>query len=133
MPRGWRVRGLIAGVSILSVLGLAALPPEHLHARPAHDGRRSDLVHRHFAAHHAADRGLHVEGDDSAPRWLDSSYVSGERVSAVHRSDASVGLVVPTPAPRAASATTARPESMSVHDPPPGASFGLRAPPFLSL
>jgi len=133
MPRGWRLRDLVAGVSILAALGLAVLPPEHLHASPTDDGRRSDVVHRHLAGHHQAGPGTHVEGDDTAPRWLDSAYVGGDRVSTDGRVDAWVGVVRPTTAPRAARATTARPGSMSLHDPPPGTSFGRRAPPLSTL
>lgn len=133
MPRGWRLRGLTAGVSVLGVLGLAALPPEHLHARPAHDGRRSEVVHRHFDAHHPADLDRHAEDDGAAPRWLDSPYVHGVPAPDVHRTDACAGPVVPVIAPRAARASAVRSASMSILDPPPGASFGLRAPPIPTL
>jgi hypothetical protein len=37
----------------MSVLGLAALPTEHLHAAAIRDGHQAEIVHRHFEPHHA--------------------------------------------------------------------------------
>jgi len=119
------VRGWVAAVSVLGLLGLGVLPPEHLHA---HEGCRLDVVHRHLTAHHQPGPGTRIE-DDAAPRWLDSSYVNGDRVSHVHRGDTPVPLVS-TQAPPETRDGLARPQSISIHDPPPGMSFGPRAPPF---
>ncbi len=123
----------MASVSILGVLGLAILPPEHLHARRTNDGHERDVVHRHFEAHHQAGAGAQVAHNDAAPRWLDSPYVNAGSVTRVDRVDAAVEHEMPTARAMLAGARLPRLVTFAVHDPPPGAAFGLRAPPFSSL
>jgi len=133
MPRKWSVRSVTVCVSVLAVLGLAILPPEHLHARRSDGDHQRDVVHRHFEGHPSSSAGARVGHDEAAPRWLVSAYVKADSVTRLPRIDACIECDAPGEPPLLVSPLATGLVWISLHDPPPGAAFGLRAPPFPTL
>src|SRR5712691_7671038 len=73
LAKGRLTRKLIAGATVLGVLGLAWLPPEHVHITRTHGDHHADVVHRHFESHHPIGNEVRVGDDDDDVRWLDGS------------------------------------------------------------
>jgi len=116
-------------VLILGILGLAVLPPEHVHAGRTPDGHPRDVVHRHLDGHLQAGAGAHVAPDDGTPRWLDSPYVGARSATRVDCVDVAVEHEWPAAPPTHAGAWSPRRATSAVHDPPPWGPIGLRGPP----
>ncbi len=120
---------------VLGILALALLPPEHVHARHTDDGRRADVIHRHFDRHHpaAADEPVAHEAhrDDHATQWFDSAFTGPEQVSRVYPDNQTLLDDQLVPRPQDTSPHTLAFVRVSVHDPPGITSNGLRGPPFL--
>ena len=126
-PRRW-----ITGLAVLGVLGLALLPPEHLHVARAADGLDSDLIHRHFEPHHpvGAESNIgHFENDEAL--WLDSPFTGPTAALQVYPVTQSLTEDLPVPQPQQTWRSGLPFAHVSVHDPPSATSHGLRAPPFL--
>jgi hypothetical protein len=125
------VRRLIAGLAVLGVLGLALLPPEHLHVTRTDDGRHSDVIHRHYEPHHPAAAEASVGHEDDEALWLDSPFTSPKLASKVYPVNQCLNEELPLSQAQQTSRRTLPFVHVSVHDPPSATSHGLRAPPFL--
>ena len=128
---GWLLRRVSACLGALGVLGLAFLPPEHVHLAADHDHLRAEVVHRHFAPHHAAAPQTHVENPDDDPTYLSSVFtVPGD--ASVAGPDY-VGLVASQPEDTVPGFTQwhRRTRDLRAHDPPWACGHGLRGPPQL--
>jgi hypothetical protein len=129
VTRGPRTRRSLVGASILGVLSLAVLPPQHLHVSRTDDGHHRDFIHRHFEPHHPITHETTFDDEDHDPQWLDSSFTTPKPAPEVFplRPSAAVALVViPSPiAPWCA----LRAEHAPVHGPPGTTPQALRAPP----
>ena len=117
-------------VALLGLLGLALLPPEHVHDQDDH-GHHTEIVHRHFEAHHPVSTQSHV--DDDADENEDTHYLTAVftapepfhggpvvAVVVVH-----VALVSP---PLVSQVALDSPAALG-HDPPWRSSLSPRAPP----
>ena len=127
----WLSRRLSACLAALGVLGLAGLPPEHVHLAADHDHVRTEVVHRHFAPHHAAGAQTHVENPDDDPTYLSSAFTVPTQASGVGPDDSC--LVVGEPEVTAPGFTQwhRRARDLRAHDPPWACAPGLRGPPQL--
>ena len=127
------MRSVTVCVSVLAVLGLAILPPEHLHARHSDDDHQRDVVHRHFEAHPSSGAGARAGHDEAVPQWLASAYLNAGPVTRLDRIDAWTPDDLSIATPEEARPTTVPLVTFAVHDPLPGAAVGMRAPPFPSV
>lgn len=126
-------RKLIAGLSVLGVLSVALLPPEHVHFTRSDDGHHSDIIHRHFESHHPIAAEASVGHEDDDVLWLDeSSFTSPKLPPHIYPFDRFLYESLPVPPPQPASRWMPRAIHVSVHGPPWATPHGLRAPPLLS-
>jgi hypothetical protein len=117
----------------LGVLSLALLPAEHVHVAHEHDGYHADVVHRHFAPHHAAGSASLADYDDPDVHWLSSWFTAPQPAplpASVDFVEAELSLLLP---PQLTCERSVRIDDVSVHDPPPVTPSGLRAPPSFSV
>ena len=124
------VRTSAIGLAVMAMLALSWLPPEHVHVTHADDGHHSEVIHRHYEAHHAVNHETAVDHDE------------GELIQRIDSP-----FIVPTKTWHVSPVLGARPEGLpleptlgtsrqalffhhaSVHDPPWRISSGLRDPP----
>ena len=71
---GSLLRRVSAGLGALGVIGLALLPPEHVHLAADHYDVRAEVVHRHFQPHHPVAPQIHVENLDEDATYLNSAF-----------------------------------------------------------
>ena len=131
-------RRLLTVVAALGMMGLAGLPPEHAHGGRGEAGH-SEVVHRHFEAHHShaqAPRPRHLtvidddDDDDAAVRWRETSFTRPTPRQFLQSTIRPAGDFVVFRAPAPLSSQTIRTvHFVSVHDPPWAAPSGLRGPP----
>lgn len=126
-------RRFVIGVTVLGVLGLAVLPPEHFHRAGTRDGHRSGITHRHYAPHPPVAgpaSAARMNDHDDRPVWLDASLPAPTRaVALVCPTDAILNQespAAPSPLKRLGAVEFA---SLRVHGPPLATPLGLRAPP----
>lgn len=117
-----------AVVALLGLLGLALLPPEHVHDQDDH-GHHAELVHRHFEAHHPVPIQTHVDDDaDEDAHYLTAVFTASEPF---HQGPV-VALVVAhvelSPPSLVSQVALASPDALG-HDPPWRSSLRPRAPP----
>ena len=123
-------RKSVVGLAVCGMLALVWLPPEHVHATHTDEGHHAEVVHRHYEAHHPAGDERTVDHDaDDLVQWLDSPFTSPTRVSQVPPSLLCLHDDVPVQQTLQPSRWTLPYVHASVHDPPWGASHGLRGPP----
>ena len=120
-----------AWLGTLGVLGLAVLPPEHVHLAADHDHLRAEVVHRHFDPHHAVAPQTHVENPDDDPTYLSSAFTIPVHASGVGPGDASILVVEPEDTAPAFTPWHATRRDLRAHDPPWGRAHSLRGPPQL--
>jgi hypothetical protein len=115
--------------AVLGLCGLAALPPEHVHASREH-GHHVELVHRHIEAHRPQAIGTHVENDEEDPRYLTTAFIAAAPTDDGSPPDGvSVRAVVVLPSAPPTSRVALTPRNCSGPDPPWSRSVGPRAPP----
>jgi hypothetical protein len=125
-------RGSVAVVAALSVLTLAALPVQHLHAAGTEEGHHAEVIHRHWDGHHpAGPEAPAAHEDDQATRWMDSPFTHPEVVSHIDPDVQGVLFDLFISRSKDASRLVLPFVRFSVHDPPDTTSHGLRGPPFL--
>lgn len=130
MSDGMR-RRRTATLAVIGLLGLAVLPPEHVHVGAAHDGRHEAVIHRHFEAHHeSVDGAIRLDDGDDEPIWPDAPFVVTSRTPApsltatpVLRGAGSIALASAGRWERHAAG------SSPIHDPPLISFAGFRGPP----
>lgn len=118
-------------LAALAVFGFAALPAEHIHVAWTHDGRQSELVHRHFEPHNrpGAHPAVDHADDDHDVQWLTSSFTAPNTTRQLSRDSQLAARALSIPSADLVVRGTVQPLFVSVHDPPWTISFGLRAPP----
>lgn len=131
--RGPLLRKLVAVVGVCGLVGLALLPPEHVHLTEAPDGHHSDVVHRHYAPHHPIESHSNLDGQDHDIHWLDLAFTSPRSTPQQPLLNLVLSKCLQVLGPELTCDRAARVDDVSVHDPPPLGSFGLRAPPALSI
>jgi hypothetical protein len=107
--KGRILRNFIAGLSVLGLIALAFLPPQHVHFTRTHDDHHPDVIHRHFESFTTPKPSVHVDLVDQL---------------------AFKELPVSPPPP--VFQWMFRAVRVSAHDPPWARPHGLRAPPCLS-
>lgn len=124
-------RQLTAALAALAVFGFAVLPAEHIHVARTHDGRQSELVHRHFEPHGRPDAPLAVDhaDDDHDVQWLTSSFTAPNTTRQLSRDNQPAARALSIPGADLVIRGTVEPLFVSVHDPPWTISSALRAPP----
>ena len=126
------VRRLLATVGVLGILGLALLPPEHVHLGEDHDDHvRPDVVHRHFTPHHQISIETHVEPTEDDATYIHDAFTVPAQASlaAPHTPP----FVVLPQQEVVLGITQWQPTGcdLRVHDPPWACAQGLRGPPRL--
>lgn len=113
----------------MGLLGLALLPAEHIHSR-IEDGHHSEIVHRHFEAHHPVSTDPSVDHDDEdGAQYLTTAFTVAKPASGAYPGSEYVVIAFPIPQTRLVSRRSTPRSFTSVHDPPWRVSSGLRAPP----
>lgn len=132
--KGRIVRDITAGLSVLGVLALAFLPPQHVHFTRTHDDHHSDVIHRHFESHHPVGSQTTVGDEDDEVQWLDElSFTSPTSAVRIYPANQFVYEDLPvSPSRPVFQWMLFRAVRDSVHDPPWATPHGLRAPPCLS-
>jgi hypothetical protein len=129
---GWLLRRVSACLGALGVLGLAFLPPEHVHRAADHDDHhRAEVVHRHFAPHHAAAPQTHVENPDDDATYLSSVFTVPADASAVGPDNSCLVASQPEDAAPGFTQWHRQARDLRAHDPPWACATGLRGPPQL--
>lgn len=124
------VRTSVIGLAVMALLTLAWLPPEHVHVTHADDGRHSEVIHRHYEAHHPVDETAVDHDEHELVQWLDSPFTGPTKVcqgSPGH--DARLEGLLPVELTLQTTSWTPFFIHLSVHDPPWRTSPGLRGPP----
>lgn len=118
-----------AVLALLGLLGLALLPPEHVHDQD-HDGHHVELVHRHFDAHHPVSNQTHVDDDaDEDAHYLTAVFTRSEpSLDGGRPDDPAVEAVALVRPPLVSQVAPDSPAALG-HDPPWRSSLGSRAPP----
>lgn len=118
-----------AVLALLGLLGLAVLPPEHVHEQDDH-GHHTELVHRHFEAHHPASSSTHVDDDaDEDAHYLTAVFTESDPSFHGGRIDGVVVVAVAlTPSLLVSQVALDGPAALG-HDPPWRSSLNPRAPP----
>jgi hypothetical protein len=123
-------RRALAFVSVIGLVGMPLLPPEHVHVTED-EGHHTEFIHRHFESHHPLEsQPFFDHQDEQAALWLDTPFIGTETAhapSADRVLEHELPILQPRPIPR----WTLTFDHISVHDPPWAASIGLRAPPTL--
>ena len=129
----------LVSLTILGLLGLPMLPPEHVHISESDDHGHSEFIHRHFEAHHPIEvaHATHAmpefdHQDEDAALWLDTLYLTAFKAP-LPSIDRVVVQELPLLQPRPLPRWTLEFEHLSLHDPPRVAPSGLRAPPTLHV
>ena len=125
-----------AVLAALAVLAFAVLPAEHIHVAQTHDGHHSDLVHRHFEAHHREATPTTVDhaAGNNYILWLTTSFTTTKAARHVCPDSHIVvedGLAISTPTRTVQRTVDAL--FGSVHAPPWATPSGLRAPPTILI
>jgi len=116
-------------LALLGLLGLALLPPEHVHDQD-HDGHHTELVHRHFEAHHPVPDQTHVDDDaDEDAHYLIAVFTESEPSFHGGRVDDVVAADVALTSPPLVSQVALDSPAALGHDPPWRYSLSPRAPP----
>ena len=99
---------------------------------PIHDHLRAEVVHRHFAPHHAAAPQTHVENPDDDSTYLSSAF-HGSRRRILASAPTHSCLVASQPEATAPGFTQwhRQARDLRAHDPPWACATGLRGPPQL--
>lgn len=123
---------MLTGVfAICGVLGLALLPPEHVHLTRTRDGHHAELIHRHLESHFGTGHSNALHDGDDDVEWLQAAFtvppVSPLAFSAIELTDGRP--LVPRRATGAEKVISS--VRLSAHDPPWVPTSGLRAPPSL--
>ena len=127
------LRNFIAGLSVLGLLALTFLPPQHAHFTRTHDDHHSDVIHRHFESHHPVANETAIGDEDEDVQWLDeSSFISPKPPVHIYPVNEFLHEDLPVLPPPPVLQWMFRDVRVSAHDPPWAAPHGLRAPPCLS-
>jgi hypothetical protein len=136
---GGPVRTSAIGLAVLAMLAMAWLPPEHVHVTHGDDGHHSEMIHRHYEAHHgavaetAAQTPAAVDHDEhELVEWLDSPFIGPAKAWYGSASPHALSEDPPVEPSLHASGWTPVFPRVSVHDPPGRTSPGPRAPPHAS-
>jgi hypothetical protein len=116
---------------VLGVLGLALLPPEHVHV-PGHDDHVSaEVVHRHFEPHRLTRPETHAENPDADATYFANVFTLP--ADPVLAGPPAVWIAVAWPSPASPESTPwpRRACDLRVHDPPWARALALRGPPSL--
>jgi hypothetical protein len=115
---------------VCGVLGLALLPPEHVHAAAGHDDdAHAEVVHRHFERHAASPPQTHAEDPDEDATYLASVFtIPADETLARPDGDATAADWLLRPVSRLTS-WHRQSRDLRVHDPPWGRAHTLRGPP----
>ena len=125
------LRRVSACLAAFGLVGLALLPPEHVHVAANHDHGRTEVVHRHFEPHHATAPQTHVENPDDDPTYLSSAFTVPTPVSVVGHGNAWVLAATSGVAAPGFTQWHRRTRDLRVHDPPWACVHSLRGPPQL--
>ena len=124
------LRRSLACLAVAGVLGLALLPPEHIHETRAGDGHPSALLHSHFEPHQPVGADSRVGAHDDV-LWVSSLFTSPNKIGQVYPLNQFIVQDLPVPQPAQTSPSKLQCVQLSVHDPPWVTSHGLRGPPTL--
>lgn len=114
-------------LAVIAVLGLAWLPPEHIHEIEEH-GAHTELVHRHLSAHHAEEPGAIFDHQDGDAHYLDSPFtIPASPAPQAH--PFFLATLLPLEPALMPAWTLRSIHVVRMHDPPWTSSTGLRAPP----
>lgn len=115
----------------LGIIGLAVLPPEHVHlAADRDDHLRGEVVHRHFEPHHADFPQSHLENPDADAAYLSGAFTLPGQPSVVAPDGSSLVLEAADPAVPGFTQWHGNARDLRAHDPPWARAHALRGPPF---
>jgi hypothetical protein len=122
----------VAWLAVLGIVGMAVLPPEHVHLGADHDDHvRPEVVHRHFAPHHQISIETHVEPPEADATYIHAAFTVPEQAS-LAAPDTPPFVVLPQAEVLVISTQwhqTGR--DLRDHDPPWARPHALRGPPRL--
>ena len=125
------LRRVSAALCVLGVVGLALLPPEHVHHAADHD-HDAEVVHRHFEPHHAARPQVHVENPDEDATYLSSVFTLPDTDSLSRPALVFTAATLPAITAPVFTPWHFEKRDLRVHDPPWARALSLRGPPSLS-
>lgn len=128
---GHSQRRTVAFAAVLGLVGLAWLPPAHVHRRVADDHHEAEVVHRHIGWHQAVPSPTDIDHPDHE----DALYIndvftiarSAQSVDAGHVLAVAIDGLGISSAPPVHSPLSAH--TLRTHDPPWRSSSALRGPP----
>jgi hypothetical protein len=117
-----------ACLGAFGILGLAILPPEHVHLGDHDDHARAE-VHRHYQPHQPTAIQTHVEPPDQDATYLSDAFIVPAPVSTDAPEESPSALIAPLDLQPRHAVWQPAGRDLRAHDPPWARAHALRGPP----